>query len=131
MKYAKEKTKISKDLRDKKEELSVRDAKLRKTIISLSEKKPTVAEVDAEIALDEKHRKLTSEITVLEYDFDLLKECINGLRVKENSLREERELLALGYWSRTSKTQGIRTIQADAANQETRDKVNRKRRERA
>lgn len=133
MKYGKEKSKISKDLRDKKEELSICDAKLRKYIVETSDKKPTVAEIDAQISLDDKHRKLVAEIIVLEYDLDLLKECINAFRDRGNSLREERELLALGYWSGVSKTNGVRAKQIEEttkASEESRQAVNQKRRDR-
>ncbi|OGC76257.1 hypothetical protein A2619_02270 [candidate division WWE3 bacterium RIFOXYD1_FULL_39_9] len=128
MKYAKEKTKVSKDLRDKKEEMAVYEAKLRITTINLANKKMTVSEVDAEIKIDDKYQKLVAEINVLEYDLELLKECINVFRARSDSLREERELLALGYWATTSKTQGVRKVQLEKADEETRNAVNQRRR---
>ena len=130
MKYGKEKTKVAKDLRDKKESLSVLAAKLRRHIIDKSDKKMTVSEVDAEIITDKDHANLVAEISNLEYDLDLLKECINAFRDRSNSLREERELLALGYWSGTSKTNGVRANQVEQATDETRQAVNRRRRDR-
>ena len=130
MKYGKEKTRIAKELRDKKEELVIYDAKLRKSIIGLADKKMTVGEVDAEIQSNEKHQHMVKEVSNLEYDLDLLKECLKSFRNRSDMLGEERALLGMGYFSRTSKTNGNRQQiqEVDAAVDDTRNAVNRRRR---
>ncbi|MFA5583744.1 MAG: hypothetical protein WDA09_05980 [Bacteriovoracaceae bacterium] len=134
MKYGKEKVRLSKLLKQKKEELAVYTAQLKKEIIAGWDggKKWTVGEVDAEITLDEKHQQLEQEIIELEYEYDLLKEAVQQFSRRGYDLQELRELLALGYWARTSKTQGYKrqVQQASEASDASREAVNERRRRR-
>jgi hypothetical protein len=131
MKYGEERTRIGKIIKLQKEKISISRAKITKQMTSDLGKKPTVAEVDTECALDTGHAKLISDLIDLEYDYDLLGTAIKSFESRGYSLQEERSLLAMGYWSGMSKTNGVRKAMEEKrseVDEKARETVNRKRR---
>ena len=135
LKYAKEKVRLSKLLRDKKENLSIFKAQMmRPTIEKLTKenggKKPTVGEIDADIILMSEYQDLSKQISDIEYEYDLVKEALFAMSHRKEMLQEERALISMGYFSKVSRTKGIRKEQLEAIDNQTREEVNKKRRAR-
>jgi len=137
-KYGKEKVRLSKMVANTVEEIKVtRSLIIKEQLQGAADnnmKPPTAIQLEAAYRTDDRHRDLKQKLIDLEYEYNLLCEACSSIYQKRDMIQEERALLSMGYFSRVSKTNGIRAQekiqQREIVDDEIRTRVNQKRRTR-
>jgi len=137
-KYGKEKVRISRMVANTHEEIKVMRSVIIKEVLDEANangaKNPTAQQIEAHYRTDKRHQDLKQKMIDLEYEYNLLCEACAAIYQKRDMIQEERAFLSMGYFSRVSKTNGIRAQekiqQREIADDESRTAVNLKRRAR-
>jgi len=137
-KYGKEKVRLSKMVANTHEELKVTRSIIIKEMLNAAAdagmKSPTGVQIEAQYRIDPRHQDLKKKMIDLEYEYNLLCEACSAIYQKRDMIQEERALLSMGYFSRVSKTNGIRAQekiqQREIVDDKSRTKVNQRRRTR-
>lgn len=133
MKYVKATAEKSKEVKHAKENMSKTRSRLVKQIISTSDKKPTVGEIEAHIIAHEDYQADNHKLIDLEYEYDILKGAIDAFRHRKDMIQETIRLLGMNYYSAVEMPfvpdgKGLGDQMKEEASVSTRGKVNIKRR---
>lgn len=108
MKYAEEKSRLGKSVSLAKENVSIIKGRLTKEIIKSASKKPTIAEIEAELNEEPDYRQAVEDLIELEYEYGLLQDACRSLNSKKEMIQETIKMLQMNYFNRVSSTNGYR-----------------------
>lgn len=133
MKYVKATASKSKEVKHAKENLAKTRSRLTKAIISTSDKKPTVGEIEAHVIAHADYQTANHELIDLEYEYDIHKGAIDAFRQRKDMIQESIRLLGMNYYSAVEMPfipggKGMGEQMKEKASVNTRQTVNKKRR---
>lgn len=132
MKYAEKEAEKNKEVKQIKQQIEVRRAKLCRDILAANEKKPTDKVIESMIFEDAEYISLLDELNTANYEADILSSAVSALNQKKSALENLVKLWAGQYFAGpreprdTANIPSIKDQALEAADKRQRQALNRK-----